>query len=84
MWKQNNYPIDTTGRWNQVSLTINLLNGDPRFFIEAQINQNTLSNYGVAAISKIEFVYEPCIVNNAKPCGYESYFSLPTQQSLTN
>jgi hypothetical protein len=54
--------------WQKISLTIDLKDGDPRFFIETHFD-NRPPNSGLLAISEIKFFYNSCEKNDANYCG---------------
>ncbi len=70
IWVDNNQQIDNFGQWRQTKLTIDLRDGEPRFYIEAHFNPRP-PNYGIIAISQITFSYGVCDYNYANQCGLD-------------
>lgn len=68
IWQKNNDPSDTERIWREATFTIDLRNGDPRFFIEVHIDPRS-PQHGIVAFSEISFAYTPCEVNYTQECG---------------
>jgi len=54
--------------WQKLSLTIDLKNGDPRFFIESHFDKRP-PNSGLIAFSQIKFFYNACDKSDVNYCG---------------
>jgi hypothetical protein len=67
IWVDANEQIDTIGQWKQIKLTVDLRDGEPRFYIEAHFNPRP-PHYGTIAISQISFSYGACDYNYANQC----------------
>lgn len=67
IWVDNNDPVDNRGQWQEAKLTIDLRDGNPRFFIEAHIDSR-LQRYGTIAISRIGFSYGVCPHDDTNFC----------------
>jgi hypothetical protein len=63
----NNQRIDERGEWRQIKLSIDLRDGEPRFYIEAHFNPRP-PYYGTIAISQVSFSYGVCDYNYANQC----------------
>ena len=67
IWVDNNDPIDIRGQWRDASMTIDLRNGNPRFFIEAHIDSR-YEKFGTIAINSIAFGYGVCPHDDTNFC----------------
>lgn len=64
IWQKRN---DHSYRWTNTSVTIELSEGSPRFFIEFRFNPH-LNKFGFIGISDMKFKYGECDHNEANEC----------------
>ena len=87
IWIDNNESVDNYGRWREATLTIDLRDGEPRFYIEAHIDIRP-PNYGIIAISNISFTIDFVIiimqinVKSMKSLKYRNHYLIRLNKSF--
>ncbi|XP_054169282.1 uncharacterized protein LOC128966456 [Oppia nitens] len=81
IWVDNNQVVDTNGKWKEAKMTIDLSDGNPRFFIEGHIDVRP-PNYGTIAISRLTFSYGNCLYDDTNHCHINHVYHEPPLQPI--